>query len=217
MKSDAEIRGDVVRSLQWDVQVPDSDAIGVAVKDGAVTLTGHTPTYAQKLAAVQAAERVYGVRAVADELTVHLSGDPRDDEDVARAIAHVLESNTQIPESKVHAEVENGWVTLDGEVEYSYQRNEVERMTRNVRGVVGITNVIRVTPPTSGDQVEAEIQEAFRRDAELDARRITVQVFEDTARLYGHVHSIREANSAAEAAAAAPGIAKVESHLLVSP
>jgi osmotically-inducible protein OsmY len=217
MKSDPEIREDVVRELQWDVQVPDSDSIGVAVKDGAVTLTGHTPTYAQKLAVVSAAERVYGVKAVADEVTVHLSGDPRDDGDIARTIAHVLESNTQIPESKVQAEVENGWVTLNGDVDYSYQRYEVERMTRNVRGVKGITNLVRIVPPPSGDQVETEIQQAFRRDAELDARRITVQVSEHTARLYGHVHSIREANAASAAAAAAPGIAKVENHLLISP
>jgi osmotically-inducible protein OsmY len=147
MKSDAKIREDVIRQLQWDVQVPDPDAIGVAVKDGAVTLTGHVTTYAQKLVAAQAAERVHGVKAVADELTMHLAGE-RDDEDIARAIAHVLTSNIHMPEGKVHAQVKNRWVTLEGEVDYPRQRDEVERMTRNIRGVTGIANSIRAkTPP----------------------------------------------------------------------
>jgi osmotically-inducible protein OsmY len=147
MKPDAKVKEDVIRQLQWDVQVPDSDAIGVAVKDGAVTLTGHVTTYPQKLAALRAAERVRGVEAVADELTVHSPGE-RDDQDIAGAIAHVLESNIHLPEGKVHAQVKDHWVTLEGEVDYPYQRSDVERMTRNVGGVTGITNTIRAkTPP----------------------------------------------------------------------
>jgi osmotically-inducible protein OsmY len=147
MKPDAKVREDVIRQLQWEVQVPDPDAIGVAVKDGAVTLTGHVITYAQKLAAVHAAERVHGVKTVADELAVHLRGE-RDDEDIARAIAHVLESNIHLPGDKVHAQVKNRWVTLEGEVDDPHQRSEVERMTRNVGGITGIANSIRVkTPP----------------------------------------------------------------------
>ncbi|HEY7879571.1 MAG TPA: BON domain-containing protein, partial [Streptosporangiaceae bacterium] len=115
MKSDAEIRDDVINELHWDPQVTEPEAIGVAVKDGAVTLTGHVPSYAEKLAAARAAERVYGVKAVANDLKVQFSRAPRDDSDVATAIAHILEWNVQIPEGKVHARVENGWVTLDGE------------------------------------------------------------------------------------------------------
>src|SRR5689334_10522254 len=103
MKSDAEIRDDVISGLHWDPQVTEPEAIGVAVKDGAVTLTGHVPSYAEKLAAARAAERVYGVKAVANDLKVQLSRAPRDDSDIARAIAHVLEWNVQIPEGKVHA------------------------------------------------------------------------------------------------------------------
>jgi osmotically-inducible protein OsmY len=139
MKSDTEIREDVIRELDWDPQVGDPDAIGVAVKDGAVVLTGHAPTYADKLAAARAVARVYGVRAVADDVEVRLSGEPRDDADIARAIAHVLESNTQIPEGKVRARVQGGWVRVQGQVEYDYQRREVVRMVRHVRGVIGIT------------------------------------------------------------------------------
>jgi osmotically-inducible protein OsmY len=147
MKPDAKVKEDVIRQLQWDAQVPDPDAIGVAVEDGAVTLTGHVTKYAQRLAAVHAAERVHGVKAVADELTVHLPGE-RDDEDIARAIAHVLTSNIHIPEGRVHAEVKDRWVRLEGEVDYPGQQHEIERMIRNVGGVAGITNGIRAkTPP----------------------------------------------------------------------
>jgi osmotically-inducible protein OsmY len=217
MKSDSEIREDVINEVRWDPQITEPEAIGVAVKDGAVTLTGHVPTYAQRLAAARAAERVYGVKAVANDLEVKLSGAPRDDSDIAQAVAHVLEWNVQIPEGKVHARVSDGWVTLGGEVEYEYQRHEVERMVRNVRGVVGVTDLITVKPPVSPEKVQAVIEDAFKREAEIDARHIRAEISDHTAKLYGHVHSLHEAAAARAAAAAAPGVAKVESHLLVSP
>jgi len=222
MKSDSDIREDVIRELRWDPQVSDPDAIGVAVQDGAVTLTGHTATYAEKLAAARATERVYGVKAVANDLKVRLSGEPRDDSDIAKAIAHVLEWNVQVPADGVKAKVQAGWVTLDGHVDYEYQRHEVERMVRNVDGVLGVTNTITVTPPVFPEQVEAKIveakiEEAFRREAEVDARHVRVEVSDHTAKLYGHVHSLNEVTAARAAAAAAPGVASVESHLLVSP
>ena len=217
MKSDSEIREDVINELRWDPQITEPEAIGVAVQDGAVTLTGHVPTYAQRLAAARAAERVYGVKAVANDLEVKLSGARRDDSDIARAIAHVLEWNVQVPEGKVRARVSDGWVTLEGEVEYEYQRHEVERMVRNVRGVVGVTDLITVKPPVSPEKVQAVIEDTFKREAEIDARHIRVEVTDHTAKLYGHVHSLHEAAAATSAAAAAPGVATVENHLLVSP
>jgi hypothetical protein len=128
--------------------------------DGAVTLTGHVSTYSEKLAAAEAAERVYGVKAVANDLEVRLT-DTRDDSDIAKAIAHVLDSNTNIPTGQVRARVEHGWVTLEGAVDYSYQRDEVERMVRHVRGVVGVFNNIEVKPPVSPVEVETRIAEAF--------------------------------------------------------
>ena len=115
----------------------------------------------------------------------------------------------------MHARVQAGWVMLEGEVEWDYQRHEVERMVRNVRGVVGITNNILVKPRVSADQIEAKIEEAFKREAEVDARHIRVEVSDHTAKLYGHVHSLNEANAASVAAAAAPGVSGVESHLVV--
>jgi osmotically-inducible protein OsmY len=217
MKSDAQIRQDVITELRWDPQITQPESIGVAVKDGAVTLTGHAPTYGEKLAAAKAAERVYGVKAIANDLEVRLPGDPRDDSEVATAIAHVLESNVNVPVGQVQARVENGWVILDGQVEYEYQRREVERMVRHVRGVVGIANNITINPPVSPDQVQVKIEEAFQREAEVDARHVSVQITDHTAKLYGHVHSLKEAAAARAAAASAPGVAAVETHLVVTP
>ena len=217
MKTDTEIKDDVVEELRWDPQISDPEAIGVAVSDGAVTLTGAVPSYAEKLSAARAAERVYGVKAVANDLKVKLSGSSRDDSDIARAIAHILQWNVQIPEGRVRARVENGWVTLDGEVDHEFQRREVERMVRQVRGVTGVLDNITVAPTASPEAVAAQIEETFKREAEIDARHVRVDVTDHTAKLYGHVHSLKEANVAVAAAAAAPGVARVESHLEVSP
>src|ERR1700727_2248999 len=158
MKTDSELKDDVISELQWDPQITDPDAIGVAVQDGSVTLTGHVPTYAERLAAVRAAERVYGVKAVANNLDVKLADAPRDDSDIAKAIAHVLEWNEQVPEGREHAQVQRFWVTLEGEVSYDYQRREVERMVRQVRGVIGVTDAIKVKPPASPQKVQEVIE-----------------------------------------------------------
>jgi osmotically-inducible protein OsmY len=217
VKTDAEIKDDVIQELRWDPQISEPDAIGVSVKDGAVTLTGRTSTYAERLAAGRAAERVYGVKALANDLTVSLSGIPRDDSEIATAIAHVLDNNVQIPAGQVQAEVQAGWVTLRGQVEHDFQRCEVERMVRNVRDVVGVTDLVTVNPPVTPERVEEAIEDTFKREAEVDARHIRVEMSDHTAKLYGHVHSLHEANAAKAAAAASPGVASVESHLLISP
>src|ERR1700741_2378574 len=161
MKSDTEIRDDVINELHWDPQVTEPEAIGVAVKDGAVTLTGHVPSYAEKLAAVRAAERGYGVKAVANDLKVQLSRAPRDDSDIAKAIAHILEWNVQIPEGKVHARVENGWVPLDVAGDYAYHKGGVEGVVNQVRGVTGVRNFTTGRPPASPEAVDAAIEQAF--------------------------------------------------------
>jgi osmotically-inducible protein OsmY len=217
MKTDAQLKDDVTEELRWDPQISDADAIGVGVKDGAVILSGHVPSYAEKLAAAQAAERVNGVKTVANDLKVELPGAPRDDVDIAEAIAHVLEWNVQVPEDRVHATVEHGWVTLEGDVDHDHQRREVERMARHVRGVTGLLNNITVRPPANPAQVQTLIEEMFKRQAEADAVHIRVEVSGRTARLYGQVHSLQEANAAQAAAASAPGVASVESHLVIAP
>jgi osmotically-inducible protein OsmY len=208
MRSDTEIRADVIPELEWDPRVSGASAIGVAVQDGAVTLTGNVPSYAEKVAAARAAARVHGVRAVADEIRVRLSDETRDDAGIAQAIAHVFESNTQIPDDKADARVQAGWVVLHGQVDCDYQRHEVERMVRHVRGVIGITNDISVAPTASAVAVQAEIEAAFRRGAEVDAQQVRVEISDHTATLYGQVQSLHEASAAAAAAAAAPGVAR---------
>jgi osmotically-inducible protein OsmY len=217
MRNDQDIREDVIRELEWDPKIYTPEAIGVAVVDGAVTLTGRVATYSEKLAAAKAAERVWGVRAVANEIEVRLTDERRDDGDIAKAIAHILDWNTNIPPGRVKARVERGWVTLEGDVDFAFQRDEVERMVRHVRGVVGVTNDIVINPPTSASEVERKVADALRRAAELDARNIRIEVSDHTARLYGTVHSVHEARAAQAAAASAPGIAKVESFLDVTP
>ena len=122
---------------------------------------------------------------MANDLKVQFSRAPRDDSDIATAIAHILEWNVQIPEGKVHARVENGWVTLAGEVDYDYQKREVEPRVNHVRGVAGVQNFIIVRPPASPEAVEAAIEQAFRREAEVDARHVKVGVTDHTAKLYG--------------------------------
>ena len=217
MKTDTQLKDDVIEELRWDPQISDADAIGVGVKDGAVMLSGHVPSYAEKVAAAQAAERVNGVKAVANDLKVERPGAPRDDVDIAEAIAHVLEWNVQVPEDRVHATVEHGWVTLEGNVDHDHQRREVERMARHVRGVTGLLDNITVRPPANPAQVQTLIEEMFKRQAEADAVHIRVEVSDRTARLYGQVHSLQEANAAEAAAALAPGVAGVESHLVIAP
>src|SRR5262249_6159046 len=156
------IREDVIRELRWDPKVANPDAIGVAVEDGAVTLTGHVSTYSEKLAAAKAAERVYGVEAGGHQLEGGATR-KRDDRDIAKAIAHILDWNTNIPTAQVRARVEHGWVTLEGVVGYPYQHDEVERQVRHIRGVIGVTNDVEVRPTASAVQVEEQIEEALRR------------------------------------------------------
>jgi osmotically-inducible protein OsmY len=217
MKTDAQLKDDVIEELRWDPQISDAEVIGVGVKDGAVILSGQARSYAEKMAAARAAERVNGVKAVANDLNVALPGAPRDDADITKAIAHVLEWNVQVPEDRVHATVEHGWVTLEGDVDHDYQRREVERMVRHVRGVIGLLNNITVRPPANPAQVETLIEEMLKRQAEVDALQIRVEVSDRTARLYGQVHSLQEATAAQAAAASAPGVASVESHLVIAP
>jgi len=217
MHSDSEIRENVVRELERDPQVADAAAIGVAVRDGAVTLTGHVSAVAEKAAATQAAERVYGVKSVANDLEVKLPGDPRDDSDIATALAHIIEHNLRITEGRVLARVQDGWVTLDGQVDDAHQRSELERMARHVRGVVGVTDLVEVRPPATTTTVESQIEDALRSEAEVDASNITVEVSDAIVRLFGQVHSLQEADAATAAAISAPGVAAVESHLVIFP
>jgi osmotically-inducible protein OsmY len=215
--SDKTMCDAIKRELEWDPRL-DADRIGVSAKDGAIVLSGHVPSYSDRWAAMKAAERIYGVRAVADELEVKLPGTSvRDDADIAEEITRLVHWSTAIP-AGVQAEVVKGFVTLRGEVQWSYQRDEAERTIRHIAGVHNVSNMIKLKPhlPKAAD-VDHRVSEAIERMADLDARSVSVTTSNGTVRLHGHVHSFAERRTAGFAAAAAPGVSNVENDILVTP
>lgn len=217
MKTDAELKKDVMDELKWEPDM-NAEAIGVAVKDCIVTLSGYVDKYTQKIAAERATSRVFGVKAIAQEIKVRLPGAlERPDEDIARSASNALEWNVSVPHEKIKVKVQDGWVTLSGEVEWAYQKDAAEDAVCCLMGVTGISNQIIVEPSTQPADIKAKIEAAFQRHAMLDARRITVDTRGDKVILEGVVHSYAEKKETENAACAAPGIRKVENHLIVSP
>jgi osmotically-inducible protein OsmY len=211
VRTDQEIQADVLAELRWDHSVSATE-IGVTVKDGVVTLTGTVDTYLKKWRAEEAAHRVAGVVAVANDITVRTIGE-RTDADIAAAAANALKWNASIPADKIQVTVDKGWVTLRGEVEWQYQKEEAERVVRRLWDVKGVSNLIVVKPLATPTDLKKKIEDALVRSAEVDAKNITVEVQGGKVILKGKVRSWAERQEAERAAWLAPGISSVDNQI----
>ena len=212
--NDVSIREAVLSELKWDPKI-ESDEIAVAVKDGIVTLSGFVTSYWQLEAAEDTVKRVHGVRAVANNLEVKMFWQ-RTDAEIARSAVEALDRHVGLPED-IKVSVKNGQVTLEGTVEFEFQRKLAQSSVKKLRGVARVTNKIQVKPHVSPTEVQKKIEEALRRSAEIDARRIQVEVEDTEVKLYGSVRSWAEKEEAEGAAWSAPGTTKVESFIVVNP
>ncbi|MEJ8826706.1 BON domain-containing protein [Variovorax humicola] len=215
MKSDVQLRNDVLSELAWDPAITATD-VGVIVKDGVVTLTGHPSSHAEKCAIEHAVQRIAGVRALAVEMTVKLPADfQRTDAEIALAAERALEWNVLVPDGKIKAMVENGFATLSGKVDWEYQRRAAEVAVRDLLGVTGVANQIVVKPKVTSTDIALKIQNALERQADREARRIEISVSGADVTLRGTVHSWAERQAVQGAAWSAPGVANVVNNLLV--
>ncbi len=215
MKSDAELKRDIEAELAWDPMVR-SNEIGVAVKDGVVTLSGHLETYSEKWAVEKVLRRVPGVKAIALELDVRLSpAHRRSDTDIAQAAELALTWHSLVPPEAVRVTVDNGWITLQGDVEWDFQRKSAEKALRDLRGVVGLSNEITIRRKATASGLEKRIEEALTRQAVRAAKHIDISVADGTVTLRGTVHSWQERDAAQGAAWSAPGVRRVTNELKI--
>lgn len=217
MRTDEQIKKDVEDELKWDPDIDPTD-IAVNVKNGVVTLAGFVPSYIQKFEAEKDAKRVQGVVGVANDLEVRLPAvDQRPDPDIARDAVEALKLQMPYSWQDFKVVVRDGWVTLEGEAEWNYQKEKAEAAVRNVKGVKGVVNTIKVQPKVTAVEIKRKIEEALKRSAELDAARIQVETSDGEVVLKGSVHSWFEREQAERAAWQAPGVKRVEDRIVIQP
>ena len=215
MRSDTDLQKDVIAELKWEPRLRE-DEIGVTVRDGVVTLTGFVPDYAQRRVAAKAAERVAGVRAVAQELMVKVPQPyQRSDTELAHQVVNALAWDIEVPDDKIKARVQDGWVTLEGDVDWQYQRSSAERALRYLTGVKGVNNFINLKPHASPHDVAQHIKAALHRTAEADAKKIQVTAADGKVTLTGTVRSWPERAEIERAAWSASGVTSVDDRLAV--
>ncbi|HEX8943974.1 MAG TPA: BON domain-containing protein [Gemmatimonadaceae bacterium] len=217
MKTDSQIQADILDELRSDVAIAPSD-IAVTVRSGTVTLSGQVESLVTRNIAVRAAQRVAGVRAVADELRVHLPPDRRlSDEDIAHAVVNALMWDTEVPDKTIKARVHNGWIWLVGEADWRYQRDAAQRAVEHIAGVKGVSNIVRIRnreqPPVASVELKTQIEHALARNVAVTGRDIHVAVADHSVALSGRVHSWSERMAAERAAWSAAGITAVDNSL----
>jgi len=216
MKSDSQLQHDVIAELGGEPSVDHAD-IGVSVVDGVVTLNGYVKSYAEKIAAERAVRRVAGVDAIAEELKVRFASDPKTaDHEIAKRILDMLQWSVLVPDHKVKVKVEHGWVTLSGEVDWHYQSDEARKIASGITGVTGVSNNILVARQVATADVRKRIQDAFERQANLDAAAVTISVDGGKVTLAGKVRAPYERRAAELAAWAAPGVMQVDDRIVVA-
>jgi len=215
-RTDPQIQMDVLAQLKWEPRLSPNE-VGVIVKDGVVTLTGWVDSYTKRWAAEDAAHRVRGVKAVANDIEVRLRpNDERTDMDIAQAAVRALEWDAFVPVEKLDVTVSKGWVTLKGDVEWQYQKNDAERVVRRLQGVKGVSNLIVVKPRATPEDLKKQIEQALIRSAEVDAKNITVEIDGSKVILKGTVRSWAEKQEAEWQAWAAPGVTSVDNRITIA-